>query len=117
MSIKDWFKDRFKDPFGRKEETFQESVEELSECSRCGYEYPVSIMMFGEEGSFCRDCMPLHKKEKEEAEFKAKQREMLSKVKYYCHNCKFHFSRKSEFSINQCPNCGSDNFTPESKLM
>lgn len=112
MGIGNWFKERF-----GKEEEVQQETEELVGCARCGFEYPVSSMKFGEDGTFCSDCLPLHIKAKEEAEYKAKQQELLSKVKYYCHNCKFHFSRKKDFQIGACPNCGSDNFTPESKLV
>ena len=112
MSIVDWIKGKLK---GKDEEP--RKMEESAACSRCGFEYPISVMLFGEDGKFCRDCMPLHKKEKEDSEFKKEQAELLSKIKYFCHNCKFHFSRKKDFQIGACPNCGSDNFTPESKLM
>jgi predicted RNA-binding Zn-ribbon protein involved in translation (DUF1610 family) len=112
MGIGSWLKGKV----GTKEKTFQQT-EELVPCSRCSFEYPRSHLVKEEDGRFCRDCVPLHKKDKEDADFKKQQQESMSKIKFYCYNCKFHFSRKKDFTIKSCPNCGSDNFVPESKIL
>ncbi len=108
MGIADWFKDRF----GKQQELEPERM-----CDRCGFEFPEMSMVIYNDSLFCNDCLDKHKREKEEAEFRKKQDAIVSKIKYYCYDCKFHFSRSKEFGIRLCPNCGSENFVSESKLI
>lgn len=109
MGIGDWFKEKF-----MKEE---EPEEPLIACSRCNMEYPESSMIVTDTSIFCNDCHEKAKREAAEAEFKRKQAVALQRMKYYCYDCKFHFSRKKDFTLRLCPNCGSENFVEEGKLI
>ena len=109
MGITDWFKERF----GKEEEP----QEPMAACSRCGFEFPESLMIHKEEASFCSDCNTKRKQEIEALEFKKKQAAAMQRQKFYCYDCKFHFSRKKEFPIRLCPNCGSENFVEEGRLI
>jgi len=109
MGIADWFKDKF----GREEE----EPEPSKVCDRCGFEFPEMSMILAGDNVFCSECLDKHKKELAEAEFKRKQAQIMQRMKYYCYDCKFHFSRKKDFSIRLCPNCGSENFVEEGKLL
>ena len=109
MGVFDWFKDHF-----NKEEEPQEA---LVECSRCNLEYPESSIIIGDTDILCQDCHSIIKKEAAESEFKRKQAAILQKKKFYCYDCKFHFSRKKDFTIHLCPNCGSENFVEQDKLI
>jgi DNA-directed RNA polymerase subunit RPC12/RpoP len=109
MGIVDWFKDRFSGE--------EEIPELLRSCDRCHFEYPETSMIIYNDSLFCDECLVKHKREKEEEEFRKKQAKALQKIRYYCYECKFHFSRKKDFPIRLCPNCGSENFVAESKLI
>ena len=109
MGIGDWFKEKF-----MKEE---EPKEPLVACARCNFEYPESSMVIDGTTMFCPDCLEKSKREAAEAEFKRKQAAALQRIKYYCYDCKFHFSRKRDFMIRLCPNCGSENFVDQGKVI
>jgi DNA-directed RNA polymerase subunit RPC12/RpoP len=109
MGIGDWFKEKF----GAEEEP----PEPMASCSRCGFEFPEDLMINTEDASFCSECHTKRKQEVEELEFKKKQAAALARLKYYCYDCKFHFSRKKDFMLRLCPNCGSENFVEEGKLL
>ena len=106
--------DKFKGLFSKEEEGPQEPS---IACSRCGFEYPESSMIISDTEVFCPDCHEKVKKEAAEAEFRRKQAAALQRTKYYCYDCKFHFSRKKDFTIRLCPNCGSENFVEQEKLI
>ena len=80
-------------------------------------EFPETSMVVSDTAVFCPDCHEKNKRESAEAEFKKKQALALQRSKYYCYDCKFHFSRKKDFMIRLCPNCGSENFVEEDKLI
>jgi DNA-directed RNA polymerase subunit RPC12/RpoP len=109
MGFGDWFKGIL----GKEEEP----QEHMAPCDRCGFEYPQSLLIKGGSASFCSECNTKRKREAEEADFKRRQALAIARVKYYCYNCKFHFSRKKEFGIQLCPNCGSSNFVEEDRLV
>lgn len=106
--------DKFKGLFNRKEE---EPQEPMLTCARCNLEYPESSMIIGDTTVYCPDCHEKAKKEAAEEEFRRKQAVALQRTKYYCYDCKFHFSRKKGFMLRLCPNCGSENFVEEDKLI
>ena len=110
MGITDWFKEKF----GAEEE---EPEIPNQGCDRCGFEFPETSMIITGENVFCGECLGKHKREVEEAEFKRKQALIIQRMKYYCYDCKFHFSRKKDFPLRLCPNCGSENFVDEGKLI
>jgi len=108
MGLGSWLKDKI---LGE-----EEIPEPMESCSRCGFEFPEALM-HGDSGAlFCSECLSKKKSEAAEAEAKRKQAMLNQKVKYFCYQCKFHFSRKRDFPLGICPNCGSKNFIPESKL-
>ena len=109
MGLGSWFKDRF-----WKEE---EIPEPMLSCSRCGFEFPEALMMSDPAGKYCSECFDKKKKETAEAAAKRRQEMLNAKVKYFCYDCKFHFSRRRDFPLGLCPNCGSKNFVPEKQLM
>jgi Zn finger protein HypA/HybF involved in hydrogenase expression len=101
MGIADWFKNRFGE---------QEEPEPVRGCDRCGFEYPETSMVIADDSLFCSECHDIRKKEVAEAEFRKKQAAVMQRIKYYCYECKFHFSRNKDFQLRLCPNCGSENF-------
>jgi Zn finger protein HypA/HybF involved in hydrogenase expression len=106
--------DKFKDVF-KKEDEFREST---VGCDRCGLEFPRSMMTSYGTGSFCGECFGKHKKEETEKETQRKaEARANTKVRFFCYQCKFHFSRKPGFPLSMCPNCGSTNFVPESRVI
>ncbi|MBW2967249.1 hypothetical protein KY362_02065 [Candidatus Woesearchaeota archaeon] len=105
--------DRFKGMFNREDEM----EEPMRACERCGFEYPEISLMADGNSVFCNDCLQKKKKEAADAEFRRKQAIANARMKYYCYDCKFHFSRKKDFMINMCPNCGSENFVEEKKIL
>lgn len=109
MGIVNWFRDRFNS------EPAEEEI--YRNCDKCGSDLPETSMVIYNDSLFCSECLTKHKKEKEEAEFRRKQALQNQKLKYYCYNCKFHFSRKKEFGIRLCPNCGSENFVAENEII
>lgn len=110
MGLTDWFRERF----GAEEE--EPEIPERA-CDRCGFGFPETSMVIHEDNVLCEECLSKNKREQEEAEFRRKQAQVVQRMKYYCYDCKFHFSRKKEFPIRLCPNCGSENFVEEGKLM
>jgi len=109
MGVLDWFKEVFKR---------EDDVEEpMKPCDRCGMEYPETSMVIDGSSIFCYDCKDKRKKEIAEMEFNRKQSLLNQKIKYHCYNCKFHFSRKKDFPLQMCPNCGSGNFVEEGRLV
>jgi DNA-directed RNA polymerase subunit RPC12/RpoP len=109
MGLGDWFKGIF-----NREEDIPEP---MRSCSRCGFEFPEALMMTDGSQVFCSPCHNKRKSEDAELEFRRRQAMAMQKAKYYCYDCKFHFSRKKDFPINLCPNCGSGNFVPEDRLL
>lgn len=109
MGIKDWFRERFG---GEEEPEIPTRA-----CDRCGFDFPETSMIITGDSLFCGECLDKHKRELAEAEFRKKQQEIVQRVKYYCYDCKFHFSRKKDFTIRLCPNCGSENFVQQDKLI
>jgi Zn finger protein HypA/HybF involved in hydrogenase expression len=110
MGLIDWFKDRF-----GAEEAIQEP---MRSCDRCAFEYPETSLVIDNGKVFCHDCHGKHKKSLAEAELKRKQAALANvKLKYYCYNCKFHFSRRQGFPLSLCPNCGSGNFVEEKRIL
>ncbi|MFH1063902.1 MAG: hypothetical protein V1729_02375 [Candidatus Woesearchaeota archaeon] len=108
MGIIDWFKDRLSSE--------EEIQEDARGCDRCGFEYPEHSMVISGESLYCGECSSIRKRELADMEFKKKQEAVVHKIKYYCYNCKFNFSRKKDFGIKLCPNCGSENFVSQDRL-
>ncbi len=94
-----------------------EIPEPTSTCVTCGLEFPESSMVMTDTASYCDECNNQRKKELSDMEFKKKQAAILQKVKYHCYSCKFNFSRKQDFTIRLCPNCGSENFVEHDKIV
>ncbi|MBW2971650.1 hypothetical protein KY359_01315 [Candidatus Woesearchaeota archaeon] len=109
MGIGSWLRDKF----GKEEEP----QEPMRSCDRCGFEFPEISMVISDDRVMCHDCNDKRKKEIADAEFRRKQAVALQRMKYYCYDCKFHFSRKKDFPIRLCPNCGSENFVDEGRLI
>jgi Zn finger protein HypA/HybF involved in hydrogenase expression len=109
MGVFDWIKGRFSSE--------EEQQEPMIACARCNFEYPESSMIIGDTAVYCPDCHEKAKKEAAEEEFRRKQAVALQRTKYYCYDCKFHFSRKKDFMLRLCPNCGSENFVEQDKLI
>ncbi len=109
MGLLDWVKDVFGN------ETQPEDPMRL--CNSCGFEFPEMSLVSEGTLAFCPECNGKRKKEKADIEFKKKQALANVKIKYYCYNCKFHFSRKKDFSVRMCPNCGAENFVEENKMI
>jgi Zn finger protein HypA/HybF involved in hydrogenase expression len=109
MGLGDWFKGIF-----RREE---EIPEPMRSCDRCGFEFPEALMVTDGSQVFCSPCHGKRRQEAADAELRRRQALANMKVKYYCYDCKFHFARRKDFTINLCPNCGSGNFVEESRLL
>ncbi|MBN1544223.1 hypothetical protein JW898_02040 [Candidatus Woesearchaeota archaeon] len=109
MGIGDWFKGIF----GKEEEP----QEPMRACDRCGFEFPEMSLVISGENQFCGECNDKIKKDIAEAEFRRKQALATQRTKFYCYECRFHFSRKKDFPIRLCPNCGSENFVEEGKII
>ena len=111
MGLGTWFRGILQ----KEEEEY--SPEPTSSCEHCGIEYPSALMLGNGTYLICSDCNKKQKKDEADAEFKRKQALINSKAKFYCYNCKFHFSRRRELNIRICPNCGSENFVEEGKIL
>jgi DNA-directed RNA polymerase subunit RPC12/RpoP len=109
MGIGSWFKGLF--------ENEEQIIEPMMNCSRCGFEYPEALLISDSGAKFCSECLDKKRKESADAEAKRKAAMANMKMKYYCYNCKFSFTRKRDFYVNACPNCGGGNFVPESKVL
>ena len=95
----------------------EESDDVVRACDRCGFDQPEHSMVIAGEHLLCGECNDLRKKEIADLEFKKKQAEIIERIKYYCYDCKFHFTRKKDFPLRLCPNCSSENFVEEGTLL